>query len=132
MSIFNLHRFVLTDYQNFVRSYFTISEERARRFFERALFEENTLWPEPLLQLSPSYARSVSVDELAARETITTETAAMFQTASGSPFYLYQHQLEALERSSPFRSRSTPAIHRNQTVNAYASIHRKLCSPTTP
>jgi ATP-dependent helicase YprA (DUF1998 family) len=132
MSIFNLHRSVLTNYQNFVRSYFTISDERVRRLVEQKIFKENAFWPEPLLQLSPSYARSVSVDELAARKTITTETAAMFRTASGSPFYLYQHQLEALERSSPFRSRSTPAIHRNQTVNACASNHRKLCSPTTP
>lgn len=64
MSIFNLHSSVLDDYRNFVGSYFTIADERAREFVERALFDQAELWPEPLLQLSPSYARAASVDEL--------------------------------------------------------------------
>jgi hypothetical protein len=32
MSIFNLHLSVLDDYRNFVGSYFTIADERARQF----------------------------------------------------------------------------------------------------
>jgi ATP-dependent helicase YprA (DUF1998 family) len=97
MSIFDLHRAVLGDYRNFVRSYFTIADGRAREFVEHALFDQAELWPEPLLQLSPSYARAVSVDELAAKGTITAEAAALFRTANGTPFHLYQHQVEALE-----------------------------------
>jgi hypothetical protein len=53
MSIFNLHSSVLDDYRNFVGSYFTIADERA-------LFDQTELWPEPLLQLSPSYACAAS------------------------------------------------------------------------
>ncbi|GJQ20268.1 MAG: DEAD/DEAH box helicase [Bacteroidia bacterium] len=99
MSIFNLHTSVLEDYQNFVRSFVTIADDRARQFVDRTLIEEAELWPEPLLQLSPSYARAASVDELAARGTITAEAAAIFRTANGTPFYLYQHQVEALEKA---------------------------------
>ncbi|MBM4169884.1 MAG: DEAD/DEAH box helicase [Ignavibacteria bacterium] len=98
-SLFDLHESVLTDYENFVRSFFTITDERAREFVERTLFDEAELWPEPLLQLSPSYARAASVDELAAAGTITSEAAALFRTTNGSPFYLYQHQVEALEKA---------------------------------
>jgi len=97
MSIFNLHSSVLDDYRNFVGSYFTIADERAREFVERALFDQAELWPEPLLQLSPSYARAASVDELAANGTITPEAAALFRFEDGAPYYLYKHQVEALE-----------------------------------
>src|SRR5437667_190389 len=67
MSIFNLHANVLDDYRDFVRSFFTVADHRAREFIERELVEEARLWPEALLQVSPSYARVASVDELAAR-----------------------------------------------------------------
>ena len=99
MSIFQLHESVLNDYRDFVRSFFTISDLRARAFVDHALIEEAELWPESLLQLSPSYARAASVDELAAKGTITKEAAAIFRAANGSPFYLYQHQVEALEKA---------------------------------
>ncbi len=120
MSIFNLHSNVVGDYRDFVRSFFTVSDDRAREFIERELVEEARLWPEALLQVSPSYARIASVDELAGRGTILAETAQIFRTDRGSPFeilelnerggaqrasfegvpfYLYQHQVEALDRA---------------------------------
>lgn len=99
-TIFNLHSSVLEDYRNFVRSFFTIADERARDFVDHTLMEQAELWPEPLLQLSPSYARAASVDELATQRTITAEAAALFRTSNGSPFYLYQHQVEALKKAT--------------------------------
>jgi ATP-dependent helicase YprA (DUF1998 family) len=99
MNILDLHSEVLTDYRDFVRSFFTITDERARDFVDRALFEQAELWPESLLQLSPSYARAASVDELASSGIIIKEAAAVFRTANRNPFYLYQHQVEALEKA---------------------------------
>ena len=118
MSIFNLHANVLDDYRDFVRSFFSVADDRAREFIERELVQEGRLWPEALLQVSPSYARVASVDELADRGVILPETAQIFRTDRGSPFeilelnerggtqgsisrgqpfYLYQHQFEAME-----------------------------------
>src|SRR5437773_1193112 len=99
MSIFNLHSNVLADYRDFVRSFFSASDDRAREFIERELVEEARLWPEALLQVSPSYARVASVDELATRGVILQETAQIFRNERGEPFYLYQHQVEAMERA---------------------------------
>src|SRR5437660_706208 len=65
MSIFNLHSNVLADYRDFVRSFFSVADDRAREFIERELVAEARLWPEALLQVSPSYARVASVDEFA-------------------------------------------------------------------
>jgi hypothetical protein len=66
MSIFDLHDQVLGDYRDFVRSFFTVADANARAYVERALVEEARLWPGFLLQVSPSYARGTTVDDLAA------------------------------------------------------------------
>lgn len=99
MSIFNLHSAVLADYRDFVRSFFSVTDDRAREFIEHELLEEVRLWPEALLQVSPSYARVASVDELAERGVLLPETAQIFRNDRGEPFHLYQHQLEAIERA---------------------------------
>ncbi|HUU97470.1 MAG TPA: DEAD/DEAH box helicase, partial [Phycisphaerae bacterium] len=99
MSIFDLHTEVIADYRDFVRSFFIVADDRARRFVDQALVEEARLWPDFLLQVSPSYARSDSVDELADRGAIHAETARIFRTQEGMPYHLYQHQAEAVEKA---------------------------------
>jgi ATP-dependent helicase YprA (DUF1998 family) len=97
MSIFDLHSQVIADYRDFVRSFFIIADDRTREFVDQALDEESRLWPDPLLQVSPSYARSATVDELAAQGSTLEETARIFRDSEGQPFHLYQHQVEAIE-----------------------------------
>ncbi len=97
MSIFTLHSRVLNDYRDFVRSYFVINDPTIRRYVDQALDEEARLWPDYLLQVSSSYARAATVDELADRGLLHRETAAIFRNDRGEPFHLYQHQVEALE-----------------------------------
>jgi ATP-dependent helicase YprA (DUF1998 family) len=104
MSIFDLHAAVLEDYRDFVSSFFTITDDRAREFVERSLVGEARLWPDPLLQVSPSYARGATVDELTARGVIREETAQVFRTPGGKPFQLYQHQVEAIDHARAGRS----------------------------
>jgi len=99
-SIFDLHRLVMDDYRDFVHSFIQIADERAQKFVEKALLQEEHLWPEPLLQLSPAYKRAASVDELAERGLIHPETARIFRTRDGRPFQLYQHQVEAIEKAA--------------------------------
>src|ERR1035441_7675122 len=100
MSIFTLHTSVVEDYRDFVRSFFTVADDRAREFIDHELLDEARLWPEALLQVSPSYARAASVDDLAARGVILPETAQIFRNEHGEPFHLYQHQVEAMDRAS--------------------------------
>jgi ATP-dependent helicase YprA (DUF1998 family) len=99
MTIFDLHTSVLTDYRDFVCSFFTIADKRAQEYVERALNEEATLWPDFLLQVSPSYQRAATVDKLAAEGALHGETARIFRTHTGEPFHLYAHQVEALEKA---------------------------------
>ena len=100
MSIFDLQASVIADYQNYVRSYINVADERIREFLDRSLVEEQKLWPEFLLQLSPSYERPETVDELAGRGIILPEAARIFRTVDGQPFQLYRHQIEAAEKAA--------------------------------
>jgi hypothetical protein len=70
MSVFTLHSNVLADYRDFVHSFFTVADDRAREFIDRELVAQARLWPEALLQVSPSYARMASVDAFPARQGI--------------------------------------------------------------
>jgi len=98
MNIFDLHREVLADYRDFVRSFLVIADEKARQFVEKALEEEARLWPDFLVQVSPSYAIGSSVDQLSQQGEITTETAVVFQK-DGKPFTLYRHQEQAIRKA---------------------------------
>ncbi|WP_216641397.1 DEAD/DEAH box helicase [Thermus scotoductus] len=100
MTLFDLHAALLSDYQDFVHSFIQVADDRARAFIERALLEEERLWPEPLLQLSPAYKRAASVDELAERGRLHPETARIFRTPQGHPYVLYRHQEEAIEKAA--------------------------------
>ncbi|GIW55610.1 MAG: DEAD/DEAH box helicase [Nitrospiraceae bacterium] len=97
MSVFDLHSNVIADYGDFVRSFFQIADERAQEFVDRSLVDEARLWPDPLLQVSPSYVRTETVDELAARGLLHEQAAPIFRNDRGQPFHLYQHQVEAME-----------------------------------
>jgi len=99
-TIFDLHERVIGDYRDFVHSFIQVADERAREFIEQALLEEERLWPEPLLQLSPSYRRVAGVDELAERGLLHPETAYIFRTRDDRPLQLYQHQVEAIEKAA--------------------------------
>ncbi|HOW85620.1 MAG TPA: DEAD/DEAH box helicase [Candidatus Aminicenantes bacterium] len=100
MNIFDLQASVISDYQEYIRSYLNIADGRIREFLDRSLIEEQKLWPEFLLQLSPSYERPETVDDLAGRGVILRETAGLFRTPEGKPFRLYRHQVEAIEKAA--------------------------------
>ena len=103
MSVFDLHDSVVADYRDFVTSFINIADERARQRIEQAL-SERELWPEPLLQLSPSYVRAGTVDELAGWGDLHRQTAEVFRGEDGDPFRLYRHQEQAFELARAGRS----------------------------
>lgn len=100
MSIFDLHGKVIADYQEYIRAYINVSDERIREFVDQSLIEEQKLWPEFLLQLSPAYERTATVDELAARGILHPETARIFCAPDGKSFHLYRHQVEAIYKAA--------------------------------
>ncbi|HEV3259709.1 MAG TPA: hypothetical protein VG013_22770 [Gemmataceae bacterium] len=130
MSIFTLHSRVLADYRDFVTSFFTVADAQAREFVERALVDEARLWPDFLLQVSPSYARKATVDELAERGELHRETARIFRGAEDEPFRLYQHQVEALEKARRAESyQGTPLDVEGQEIGVVL-MQLAVCTAT--
>ncbi len=101
--IFALHQAVLEDYRNFIASFVRVADDRIRRFVDEVLLEQNHLWPEPLLQLSPAYRVEADVDELARSGLLHPETAQVFRRGS-SPYRLFAHQVAALRAAAEDRS----------------------------
>lgn len=50
MNIFEAHEQVLNQYRRYVRSYLSIADQRIREAVQKAILEENRLWPDALLQ----------------------------------------------------------------------------------
>ncbi|MEJ5349439.1 MAG: DEAD/DEAH box helicase [Desulfosoma sp.] len=97
MSIFEYASSVVSDYQNYVRSFFNIADERISQIVEQELFALETLWPEALVQLNPPYELTTSVGELCRQSKLHPACADIFCDDNGRPFILYYHQEEAIE-----------------------------------
>ena len=105
MSIFEFHRAFLSEYQEFVRSFVQIADERLRSYvYQNILADKGDVWPEPLIQLSPLYQHGETVDELVQRGILHPKTAKVFRKPDGSPVELYLHQVEAIERAAKHES----------------------------
>ncbi len=64
MDVFELHQHEVDDYAAYTKSFIRISDERISEAVEQEI-SEGLLWPEPLLQLNPSFAPGRRIDELA-------------------------------------------------------------------
>jgi Lhr-like helicase len=98
-TIFDLHEAVLADYRDFVRSFLLVADERARAFVDDVLSKEASLWPDPMVQLSPTYDTGATVEELAEAGWISPETARIFRTPADRSYRLYRHQEEAIRKA---------------------------------
>lgn len=103
-NIFDFHRELINGYRDFVHSFIQVSDERAKEFIRQALNQEEHLWPEPLIQISPAYRREANVDELAKRGVIHPETARILRTRDNRPFELYRHQVQSIEKAASDKS----------------------------
>lgn len=65
MDVFALREQLVTDYGRYAESFLAIRDERIRAHVAERL-EAGVLWPDPPLQLNPSYEPGGTVDELVA------------------------------------------------------------------
>ena len=54
MDVFDLRRRLVSDYESYTRSFIKIQDERINEFVDEKL-REGAFWPEPLLQLNPTF-----------------------------------------------------------------------------
>ena len=98
MDVFSLRDSIVSEYRKFATSFTTIHAEDIRAQVE-AIYSEGRFWPDPLLQINPSYKRGLNLETLIADGALDPRTADIFR-ADGAPLSLYKHQEQAVVLAS--------------------------------
>ena len=98
MDVFALRDAVVDEYRAFATSFTTIYAEDIRAQVE-AIYSEGRFWPDPLLQINPSYKRGANIETLIAGGALDPRIAEIFR-ADGVPLSLYKHQEQAIALAS--------------------------------
>src|SRR6266700_1260999 len=101
MNIFDFRDLLIGDYASYSKSFIQIRDPQINGFVRQKL-EEGVLWPEPLIQLNPLFARGESIDELVAQGMLHRECVRIFRKDKseyddrGRPLRLHKHQSDAI------------------------------------
>lgn len=100
MNVFELRDHLIDDYSRFVRSFVNIRDQRIVNHVNQEL-RAGVLWPEPLVQLNPSFEAGETVDQLVSSGVIHPECARIFRAKTkpddqGRPLRLHRHQSDAI------------------------------------
>jgi ATP-dependent helicase YprA (DUF1998 family)/very-short-patch-repair endonuclease len=109
MDVFDLRGRLVEDYARYTRSFIKIADERIDKKVADAL-AAGALWPEPLLQLNPTFLPGGTIDDLVKDGTLDSECSRIFRvekTATdtvGKTLTLHTHQVEAIRQAKAGKS----------------------------
>ena len=106
MDVFDLRTKLIDDYGSYIRSFIRIRDDRIGSLVDEEL-SAGLLWPEPLIQLNPSFAPGAYIDDLVSEGILHSECKEIFrikrenQSASeGKPLRLHKHQEDAIRTAN--------------------------------
>jgi hypothetical protein len=79
MDVFRIRGQLIADYASYVGSFIHIRDERVRQHVQDRL-SAAVLWPEPLIQLNPSFESGGSIDDLVSEGVLHGERWRIFRT----------------------------------------------------
>ena len=109
MDVFDLRNRLVSDYRSYTRSFIKIRDPRIETFVDGILGAEG-FWPEPLLQLNPTFRPGGTIDDLVESGVLHRECAGIFRIGKfdtdrrGKQLLLHQHQREAILKAQEGRS----------------------------
>ena len=109
MDVFDLRGNLVSDYRDYVRSFIKIRDPRIEGFVDGILDAEG-FWPEPLLQLNPTFRPGGTIDDLVEEGILHPECSRIFRIDKsetdhrGRQLLLHQHQREAILKAKEGRS----------------------------
>ncbi len=98
MDVFSLRDSIVSEYRKFATSFTTIHAEDIREQVE-AIYAQGRFWPDPLIQINPSYKRGANLETLIEAGALDPRTEEIFR-ADGAPLSLYKHQEQAIALAS--------------------------------
>ncbi|OPL18830.1 MAG: hypothetical protein AVO35_12825 [Candidatus Aegiribacteria sp. MLS_C] len=109
MDVFDLRRRLVSDYASYTRSFIKIADQHINEVVESAL-EAGAFWPDPLLQLNPTYFPGGTIDELVREGILHSECSKIFRIDksdtdhTGKLLQLHAHQKEAILKAKQNQS----------------------------
>jgi len=95
LDIFNLRDSILNDYRDYINSFLNIKDPKVYDFVQQEL-DKGELWPDPLVQLNPSYAPGASLQQLIQEQVLHPHCLHYFKNKdTGEPYHLRYHQEQA-------------------------------------
>ena len=104
MNVFQLREAIVQNYASYVRSFIQIKDDLVRERVDEEM-AAGLLWPEPLIQLNPSFEPGRTIDELVQDGVLHRECGKIFRVAKsdtdgvGRQLRLYRHQEQAILRA---------------------------------
>jgi ATP-dependent helicase YprA (DUF1998 family) len=99
MNIFDYRNRLIRDYSEYVESFIRIRDARISDYVKRTL-ETGFLWPEPLIQVNPSFEPGKWIDELVQEGVLHEECRRVFRkdkhSGQGNPLRTHAHQEDAI------------------------------------
>jgi ATP-dependent helicase YprA (DUF1998 family) len=99
MNVFELRDRLTADYAAYASSFIQIRDQRIYEEVQRNI-KQSSFWPDPLIQLNPSFASGGTVQELVAEGVLHPECSRIFlkdKQKGGQPLRFHRHQREAIE-----------------------------------
>jgi hypothetical protein len=96
MNVFNLRDQLVGNYSSYVKSFININDEAIQSHVGQRL-DEGMLWPEPLIQLNPSFEPGAWIDDLVKEVVLHPECSNIFRkdkkpNSIGQKMRLHKHQ----------------------------------------
>jgi len=134
LDVFSLRDAVVGEYRKFATSFTTIHAEDIRLQVD-AIYSDNRYWPEPLIQINPSYRLTTTVGGLPASGVLHPTCAEMFRTSPSADL----PQGEPARVVQAPRTGDRPCVaggrlrrhdrHRLGQVVVLLHSHRRHCAP---
>jgi ATP-dependent helicase YprA (DUF1998 family) len=111
MHIFGFRNRLVGEYASYVKSFIQIRDPLIRQYVEQTL-DDGALWPQPLIQLNPSFEPGDRIDDLVKQGILHSECASIFRKdkdkpeyyGSGRPLVLHRHQSDAIRAAQDGRN----------------------------
>lgn len=103
LDAFELRDDVVNAYREYVEGFIRIRDARVREEVDRS-FEAGEPWPDPWVQINPTYRSDADVDRLIEEGTFSPEIRPVFTAPDGRGWKFYAHQVAAFERAAAGRS----------------------------
>ncbi len=107
MDIFQFRNRLIADYQAYISSFIRIKDPRMADFINNEVLGKGLLWPEPLIQLNPSFLPGDRITDLVREGVLHRECSKIFRMKDQDPskdLRLHKHQSDAVRTARTRRN----------------------------